>query len=173
MTEKQENILSAALTLFAEQGFAATSTNKVAKAAGVSEGLIFRHFKNKEGLLAAIFEMVTERTKVILADVVMTNDPKEVIYKILELPFVINPRDYRMWRLIYAMKWQIQQYNTEKMEPVKLAAKNAFEKLGYDNPEAESELLLMLLDGAATAILLHEPRDKEAVLLAMKEKYKH
>ena len=44
MTEKQENILKAALQLFAKEGFYATSTSKVAKLAGVSEGLIFRHF---------------------------------------------------------------------------------------------------------------------------------
>ncbi len=173
MTEKQENILHAALELFAEQGYAATSTSKVAKAAKVSEGLIFRHFKNKEGLLAAIFEMVAEKTKAVLADIVMTTDAKQVIEKILELPFSIDPNDYRMWRLMYAMKWQTQSYSTEKMEPVKMAAKNAFVKLGYKNPDAESELLLMLLDGAATAILLHEPEDKEAVLIALKGKYKH
>ncbi len=54
MTEKQEKILQSALELFAKEGFHATSTNKVAKHAGVSEGLIFRHFGNKEGLLQAI-----------------------------------------------------------------------------------------------------------------------
>ncbi len=37
MTEKQERILKAALELFAQEGFKATSTNKVAKRAGVSE----------------------------------------------------------------------------------------------------------------------------------------
>ena len=45
MTEKQESILQAALKLFATEGYASTSTNKVAKVAGVSEGLIFHHFK--------------------------------------------------------------------------------------------------------------------------------
>ena len=37
MTEKQEKILQAALQLFAKEGYHATSTNKVAKLAGVSE----------------------------------------------------------------------------------------------------------------------------------------
>ncbi len=172
MTEKQEKILEAALELFAEEGYAATSTSKVAKAAGVSEGLIFRHFKNKEGLLDAIFEQVAERTKMVFADIVLETKPEKVIEKIIELPFSINPDEYRVWRLTYAMKWQIQNYSPEKMNPIKLAAENAFDKLGYKDPKAESELLLMFLDGAATAILLHEPQDKLAVRDAMKSKYK-
>ena len=49
MTEKQKNIVNAALELFAKEGFKSTSTSKVAKKARVSEGLIFRHFKNKDG----------------------------------------------------------------------------------------------------------------------------
>lgn len=172
MTEKQEKILEAALQLFAEQGYAATSTSKVAKEAGVSEGLIFRHFKNKEGLLEAIFDSIAERTKSIFADIVLTTDPQEVINKILEMPFKIDSGEYRVWRLTYAMKWQVQNYSIEKMEPLKMAAKNAFEKLGYKNPEAESELILMLLDGAATAILLHEPDNKMEILESLKEKYR-
>ncbi|WP_417610049.1 TetR/AcrR family transcriptional regulator [Owenweeksia hongkongensis] len=171
MTEKQEKILEAALQLFAEQGYAATSTSKVAKVAGVSEGLIFRHFKNKEGLLEAIFETVADRTKAIFADIVLSTDPKEVISKALEMPFRIDASEYRVWRLTYAMKWQIQNYSREKVEPLKLAVKNAFEKLGYKNPDAESELILMQLDGAATAILLHEPDNKMEILKCLKAKY--
>ena len=54
MTQKKENILKAALRLFAEQGYYATSTSKIAKEAGVSEGLIFRHFGNKEKLFSVV-----------------------------------------------------------------------------------------------------------------------
>ena len=56
MTDKQLNILKIALQLFANEGFHATSTSRIAKEAGVSEGLIFRHFINKEGLLRAILK---------------------------------------------------------------------------------------------------------------------
>ena len=52
--QTREQIISAALELFAERGFAATSTRRVAEAAGVSEGLIFHHFPNKQALLVAV-----------------------------------------------------------------------------------------------------------------------
>ena len=73
MTSKKENILNAALELFALEGYYATSTSAIAKKAGVSEGLIFRHFKNKEGLLEAIFQMGEEQVKVIFADIVLVS----------------------------------------------------------------------------------------------------
>ncbi len=49
MTEKKKKIITAALDMFSENGFKGTATSQIAKKARVSEGLIFRHFKNKEG----------------------------------------------------------------------------------------------------------------------------
>lgn len=54
LTEKQKGILAAATELFAEKGYAATSTNEIAKKAGVAEGTIFRHYKSKKDLLLTI-----------------------------------------------------------------------------------------------------------------------
>jgi AcrR family transcriptional regulator len=172
MTEKQEKILSTALKLFAEEGFAATSTNKVAKMAGVSEGLIFRHFKNKDGLLQAILMQAEESAKILMSDIILTAEPKELIRKALELPFNIAPQEYEMWRLTYALKWQTNQYESSKLDPLKLVLKSAFEKLNYADPAAEAELLLMFVDGAATALLLHEPNNKTEILNTLKSKYK-
>lgn len=53
-TEKHRRILDAALQMFAEQGYAGTSTNEIAKKAGVSEAAIFRHYKTKKDLLLAV-----------------------------------------------------------------------------------------------------------------------
>jgi AcrR family transcriptional regulator len=52
--ERRAAILGAALPLFARKGFAATTTKQIAAAAGVSEGLIFRHFPSKAALYEAI-----------------------------------------------------------------------------------------------------------------------
>lgn len=54
LSEKQLNILQAAIEMFAEKGYAATSTSEIAKRAGVAEGTIFRHYKTKKDLLLAI-----------------------------------------------------------------------------------------------------------------------
>lgn len=51
LTLGQQQILNAALTLFAEKGYAATATGAIARRAGVAEGLIFKHFRSKKELL--------------------------------------------------------------------------------------------------------------------------
>jgi len=53
-TEKQQKVLEAAIRLFAEKGYANTSTAEIALAAGVSEGTIFKHYGSKDRLLLAI-----------------------------------------------------------------------------------------------------------------------
>lgn len=48
-------IIEAATKLFAEKGYAETSTAEIAENAGVAHGTIFYHFKNKEGIIREIF----------------------------------------------------------------------------------------------------------------------
>ncbi|MDR6999439.1 TetR/AcrR family transcriptional regulator [Neobacillus niacini] len=54
LTDKQKKILIAAIESFSEKGYAGTSTNEIAKKAGVAEGTIFRHYKTKKDLLLSI-----------------------------------------------------------------------------------------------------------------------
>jgi AcrR family transcriptional regulator len=53
---KRQEILQAAIELFAEKGFRGTTTRDLAAKAGVNEAIIFRHFKNKTELYRAILE---------------------------------------------------------------------------------------------------------------------
>jgi len=52
--QRREAIVTAALPLFARNGFARTTTRELAKAAGVSEALIYKHFPSKESLYTQI-----------------------------------------------------------------------------------------------------------------------
>jgi len=54
MTEKQIKIISAAIEIFSEKGYAASSTSEIAQKAGVAEGTIFRHYKTKKDLLISV-----------------------------------------------------------------------------------------------------------------------
>ncbi|MFP7494570.1 TetR/AcrR family transcriptional regulator [Terribacillus saccharophilus] len=54
VTEKQSKIIEAAIEEFSRNGYASTSTSQIAKKAGVAEGTIFRHYKNKKNLLLSI-----------------------------------------------------------------------------------------------------------------------
>lgn len=49
-------ILQTAVNLFSERGFSGTTTKEIARAAGVSEAMVFRHFSTKDELYSAILE---------------------------------------------------------------------------------------------------------------------
>jgi AcrR family transcriptional regulator len=52
--EKRARLLAAARSLFAERGYAGTTTARLARQAGVAEGTVFHHFPSKRALLAAV-----------------------------------------------------------------------------------------------------------------------
>ena len=54
--DRRQEIISAAIELFAQKGFRGTTTRDLAAHAGVNEAIIFRHFKTKEELYTAILE---------------------------------------------------------------------------------------------------------------------
>lgn len=56
----REQILSTAVELFNAKGTAAVSTNHIAKAAGISPGNLYYHYKNKNDILRAILEQMVE-----------------------------------------------------------------------------------------------------------------
>ncbi len=52
--DRPAEITRAALAAFAENGYAATKVDEVAKRAGVSKGLLYLYFKTKEDLFKAV-----------------------------------------------------------------------------------------------------------------------
>ena len=174
MTEKQENIVNAALKLFAEEGFKSTSTSKVAREAGVSEGLIFRHFGNKEGLLQAIMQMGEEQASAMLSDIVLEQDPKTMLRKYLDLSLKISKDQDAIdfWKLQFKIKWELEVYGEHKLEALQDALVSTFEKLRYNHPEQEANLLLTLMDGMATRFMLQKGYDITQTINFLKSKYR-
>lgn len=56
-SERRAAILDAAKKAFAEHGFDGTTTRELARAAGVSEALLYRHFPSKKKLYAALQDL--------------------------------------------------------------------------------------------------------------------
>ena len=54
--KKKQNIIRAATRLFAEQGYDGTTTLQITQEAGVTEPLIYYHFKGKDDLFSHILE---------------------------------------------------------------------------------------------------------------------
>ena len=79
MTEKQQALLQSAQTLIATHGYSAVSTAKIAAHAGVSEALIFRHFKSKKGLAKEVFSAGARARASLIYGRLNHADPTEVL----------------------------------------------------------------------------------------------
>jgi AcrR family transcriptional regulator len=54
--ERRQEIIDAAMAVFAQNGFGGATTRAIAENAGISEAMIYSHFRNKEDLYTAIID---------------------------------------------------------------------------------------------------------------------
>src|SRR5687767_13835723 len=54
--DRREQLLEAALRVFARKGFARSTNKDIATEAGITPGLIYHYFESKEALLQAVIE---------------------------------------------------------------------------------------------------------------------
>jgi len=60
--QRREQLLDVAAQLFATKGYAGATTAQIAKMAGVTEPIIYRHFKSKRDLFVALIERTGKQT---------------------------------------------------------------------------------------------------------------
>ena len=177
MTNK-EIILQTALQLFGEQGYDRTPTSQIAKAAGISEGLIFRHFGNKAGLLAAIIqEGMAQIAATMEPYLTSAITPREAILQHIERALTTIRADEKFWRLATKIRFQSEishvvgaQLEAVNQFVVKQLTHN-FQRLGAEDPEQEALMLFALIDGVCLHWLqdpLNYPLDSMKGLLLKK-----
>ena len=177
MTNK-ELILQTALHLFGEQGYDRTPTSQIAKAAGVSEGLIFRHFGNKAGLLEAMIEAGLAQIAATMEPyAAMASNPREAILEHIERALSAIRTEEKFWRLATKIRFQseVSAVAGEKIQAVNQFVvshlTDNFRRLGAANPEMEALLLFALIDGVCLHWLQnpqHYPLDDMKNLLLQK-----
>jgi AcrR family transcriptional regulator len=86
--QRREQLMEVATKLFARNGYEATTTAAIALAAGVTEPILYRHFKSKQELFVAIVKAVSNQTIQHWQDLIAgVDDPAEQIRRIAaELP---------------------------------------------------------------------------------------
>src|SRR3954452_18303885 len=83
--ERREQLIEVATKLFAKSGYEATTTAAIAEAAGVTEPILYRHFKSKQELFVAIVREMSEQTmQQWHASIEDVTDPAERIRRICE-----------------------------------------------------------------------------------------
>jgi AcrR family transcriptional regulator len=172
MTDKQKSILESALTLFSEKGYSAVSTSLISKQANVSEGLIFRHFKDKQGLLDHLVSVWNDQFQVHITDIRSIEKPEQRIQAAMEMPFLINESDFPYWKLVFSLRWQNSELISEYMLILKEMLEEALKELKYTDAVSESDLIMAYFDGFISTVVLRNDQDLSSRLLhTLKKKY--
>lgn len=167
-------IKKAALELFARNGYHSTSISQIAKAAGVSKGLMYNYFESKEALLHEIILEVVEQGEDMIEEVFATiEDGYEILKTIVEGSFAWISADLHHWKLLTSLAFQTDVLKS--LEPILLGKQEkamqqlarVFEKLNKKQPVEEALLFAGLLDG----VILHYMQMEEKYPLEKMKKF--
>lgn len=79
----KEKIQTAAMQLFANKGLAATNVQEIADMAGISVGLLYRHYRTKEALFYELVEFALMGLKELSLRLQSDESPKELVEQIM------------------------------------------------------------------------------------------
>jgi AcrR family transcriptional regulator len=99
---RRAQIISVSKQLFSKKGFSGTTTKEIAKASGISEAMIFRHFASKRELYSAIIDQRIREVGDPIADEAVEAKDDELVFASLAR-FVLDKteQDPTMMRLLY------------------------------------------------------------------------
>ncbi len=117
--KRKEQLLDAAAKLFAQYGYAGATTSQIAKAAGVTEPIIYRHFPSKRDMFVALIERTGESTiRLWEHELRAAPDPAERLKRLIGANPMVSNKGRGVYRVIV-------QAMTEVEDPLILEALGA------------------------------------------------
>ena len=154
-----QKIEAAALELFAHKGFHNTSISQIAKAAGVSKGLLYNYYENKEDLLYTIVDHAMQDGGEAIEQFLHSPDftPLQKISAVVEGSIQMVRADPHYWKLMTSLSFQedvmenLKDRLMEKKDEMIQVVTEIFRQMGFQDPLKEAYLFGALLDG----VMLH------------------
>ena len=155
----RDTILQTALELFAHYGYHNTSMQKIAKAAGISKGLIYNYFDNKEGLLHQIVNKAMDEGDQLMNQTLddPANKPKQRLEALIHAAVDAVKKDLHYYKLLAALSFQAEVLDNfkeelhQKNQEALARLANVLQEMECPQPLKEAMALAALLDG----IVLH------------------
>ncbi len=107
--QRKEQLLDTAVQLFSERGYAGSTTAELAKAAGVTEPIIYRHFTNKKELFIAVIDRTSEQTMELWERQLRTaRDPAQRLRRLIGANPMVTDRGKGIYRVIVQAMMEIE-----------------------------------------------------------------
>ena len=123
-SDRRRQLLEAAIDCFAEYGYGGTTTARLAKAARVSEPVLYRHFASKHDLFVALLDQVgREVLREWRRAISPLSSPVDQLRVLIRLnPATTDPRTRQLYQVIFSAQ-------VERREPtIQVALKKHYEQ---------------------------------------------
>jgi AcrR family transcriptional regulator len=168
--QTRRDLLDAAATVFARQGYHATSVDEVAEAAGYTKGAVYSNFRSKEQLFLELLDRQIDQAVEVVEDIFARTEPRDRPRMLGEMHDEIQVLD-RQWFLLetefllYAARNEsvrdrvaVRQQRTRERISGLVASHLA--ELGIEDPAVSAqdaaELLMAAADGLTQASLVSD-----------------
>lgn len=113
--QRKTQLLDTAARVFASHGYSGTTTAELAKAAGISEPIIYRHFKSKKDLFIALVDRTGSDTVTAWEnDLKGVTDPAERLVRIIGHNPMVLPRGHLRYRVIVQAMTEVEDEDIRK-----------------------------------------------------------
>ncbi|MGC6458739.1 MAG: TetR/AcrR family transcriptional regulator [Akkermansiaceae bacterium] len=108
-TDTEDRLFEEALTLFATQGFAATSVREIIEAVGLSKPVLYYYFDNKIDLFTKLVERVHQTAYQELEQLAKSSEsPAKKLRQIIRQTYAFCANDWRVPRMMYSASFGVQ-----------------------------------------------------------------
>lgn len=176
-SDKYQQILTAAIKVFAERGFSQSTISQIAHEAGVADGTIYLYFKNKDDILVQFYERMTEHVSTRFWQAVNSGKTAieqlfNLIHSHLEL-FQNEPHGAIVYQSETHLQWRLVQEPTRQMSKMYRDVISRVVALGQDEGTIRSDLYVGLvkrmINGAVEEVIntwIHTGRDHDLAAMA-------
>ncbi len=144
-TTKQKAILTAALELFAEQGFHASPMAQLADRAHVGVGSIYRYFKDKNELIETLYEEVDEALQIAIIQGIdpSLSTQQQFLHLIINLTHFLkdHPHEFKFLEQYYHSPYGIDKKREKLLLENTTGRQSPFAKLFFDGSSNEIKSL--------------------------------
>lgn len=107
--KRREQLLDTAAKLFAQYGFAGATTAQIARSAGVTEPIIYRHFRSKRELFVALIERTGDATiKLWEHELRGAADPAQRITRLIRANPMVTTKGREVYRVIVQAMTEVE-----------------------------------------------------------------
>jgi AcrR family transcriptional regulator len=109
--ETKQKLINVTKQMIDTNGIDSVSMRELGKEMELSRSAVYRHFKNKEDLLAAIvtenFETIKSRICQLIDEI---NDPRKLVYAMLYTYYDFGIKNQEHYQLMFRKQWNKEQY---------------------------------------------------------------